>query len=394
MRKFRLFLALGLLLTIFLQGCSGSTSSGGKSDSGDVIKVGLLTAFSGGGSLYGPPTEKAAQLAIDEINEAGGLLGKQLKLVVGDTATDPKTASERAKSLIDKDKVTAIFSELTSAEREAVVPVINKEDLLYFYDDIYEGGACAHNMFINAEVPEQQIKPVIPYLIKELDASNWFIVGSDYVYGHKSGDAVREAVEGNDGKIVGEEYSPLGTTDYSSLLTKIEKAKPDFIAMAMIGDAVAFMKQFHQRGLNKDIKVLAFASDENTVEAMGEAAVGMLEPTAYFWDQDTQANTEFKEKYFDAFGDDAPKQNFISIPTYDAIHSWALAVKEADTFETEKVKEFLTQVTFKGPRGEITYDSSSHHANLPIYLGEVQSDLTFKVIHELGVISPGNQCSF
>jgi urea transport system substrate-binding protein len=381
---------------LLLQACGGGSSetSGSKVDgssSADTLKVGLLTQFSGAGAIYGPPTKNVAEMAVKEINESGGLLGRQLELVVADTATDPKTATDRAKYLIDKEKVDVIFSELTSADREAALPVINKTDLLFFYNDIYEGGAFAENMFINGEVPQQQVYPSIKWMTEELGGKNWYVVGNDYIWPWTTTEHVEKAVEENGGQVLGVDYVPFGTADFSSILTKIEQAKPDFIVLEMIGDAVAFMKQFHQRGLDQSIKVLALAVDENMVDAMGESAVGMIETTAYFLDHDTPHNKVFLEKYYKMFGQDAVKQNFISIPTYDAIHLWALAVKEANSFETGAVKEKLVQVSFEGPRGKIQYDAESQHATLPMYLGEVQPDGKFEVIKDFGIISAGDQ---
>ncbi|HWL22568.1 MAG TPA: substrate-binding protein [Ureibacillus sp.] len=391
MKKFvkQLFI---LSLVLILGACSSSTSGGNDSsseDSEDAIKVGLITAFSGAAAVYGPPVKNSAQLAINEINEAGGLLGKELVLFEADTATDPKTASDQAKALSNNKKVDALFAEVTSAERNAVLPVIEKSGQLFFYNAIYEGGEFSESMFINGEVPNQQISPVYPYIMKEFKGSKWFIIGEDYVWPKKTSEAVHKAVEEADGEVVGEEYVPLGNSEYSSILTKIKSAKPDFISLQTNGPAaVAFMKQFKSMGLDKSTKVVALAVDENSISAMGDAAEGLLLSAAYFTDMDTPENNKFKESYFNAFGEDAPKPNFITVPTYDAIHQWAKAVEAANSLDPDKVKEQLSKVTFTGPRGEVVYDQKSQHAKLPIYLAEAQSDGTVKIINEFGSVEP------
>lgn len=386
-----------LLITMLLVACGSSedsTSEGAISSNGDgndEIKIGLLVAMSGSAAPLGPPTLNAAELAIHEINESGGVLGKKLTLVVGETATDPKTANDRAKSLIGRENVSAIFSQLTSAEREAVLPEINKADLLYFYNNLYEGGGCAPNMYLNGEVPGH-ITPVISHIIEEYDASNWYIVGNDYVWPHKTSEVLKKVLDEHNGQVVGEDYVPMGTTDFSSVLSKIEQSQPDIISLQMIGDSIGFMKQFHQRGLHENTKVLALAVDENMVDTMGEAAVGMLKAAAYFLDYDSESNQQFLMSHDEIIGGQ-DKQNFASVPTYDAIHMWAMAVNQANTLETEKVKEQLNQISFTGPRGTISYEADSQHAELPIYLGEVQEDGKFKVIKDFGMVPSGEQCN-
>jgi urea transport system substrate-binding protein len=384
-KYFQMFFILSIVLA--LGACSSSSTEG--SGSSDKIKVGLITAFSGPAAVYGPPVKNSAQLAINEINEAGGLLGKDLKLVVADTATDPKTASDQAKALLNNENVDALFAEVTSAERNAVLPVVEKTDRLFFYNVLYEGGAFSPNMFINGEVPNQQISPVYPYIMEEFGGSEWFIIGEDYVWPRKTSEAVHKSVEEAGGKVVAEEYVPLGNSDFSSLLTKIQSTKPDFISLQTNGPAaVAFMKQFKSRGLDKTIKVVALAVDENSISAMGEASEDLLLSAAYFTGMHSPENKKFKDSYFKTFGNDAPKPNFITVGTYDAVHLWAKAVKAAGDLEIDKVKEQLIKVSFTGPRGKVMYEKDSQHAKLPIYLAEVQSGGKVKIIHDFGSVAP------
>lgn len=395
MRKKNFLLSLFLIVAMILAAC-GSTETGSESSSQskssnneDVIKIGLLTAYSGAASSYGPGVKNAAELALKEINENGGLLGKEVVLVDADTATDPKTASEQAKSLVENENVDALFSELTSAERNAVVPVIEGKELLYFYNVVYEGGEYLDNMFINGEVPNQQVAPVYPYLMDKYNGSKWYVVGEDYVYARETIKHVKSVVESVGGKVVGEEFVPLGESEYSSLLAKIQAADPDFISLQNNGPAAAaFLKQFHAMGLNKDIKVIATGMDENSVASIGPAAQGLFISGAYFSSLDTPENKEFSEKYYNEFGKDADKPNFITVPTYDAIHLWASAVEAANSLDIEPVREQLTNVSFVGPRGEIKYEAGTQHATLPIYLGEVQKDTSIEVVKEFGSIVP------
>ncbi|MGG1663347.1 transporter substrate-binding protein [Brevibacillus sp. NRS-1366] len=392
-----LFSIISILLVFTVSACGSienkeTVRNEEQSGGSDTIKVGMLTALSGVGSNYGIPTKNSAQLAVNEINDSGGLLGKKLELVVGDSGSDPKTASDSAKALLNKNKVDVLFAATNSAERNAILPVAEKTDQLFFYTVLYEGGAYSKNMFINGEVPDQQVVPVYPYMMEQYKGKKWFIVGSDYVWPRKTSEVVNEVVKKANGEVVGEEYLPLGTSNFTSIVSKIQSTKPDFISLELIGsDLIAFMKQFHGMGLHETVKVIALSGDENVVDALGKDGVGMFISAAYFYDMDTPENKRFLEAYFKANGKDAPKPNFTNVPSYDAVHLWAKAVEKANTLESEKVKEFLTKVSFNGPRGEVSYEEESRHATLPIFLGEVQRDGKIKMVKDFGKIPPGNQ---
>ncbi|WP_180994164.1 substrate-binding protein [Bacillus sp. Marseille-P3661] len=364
---------------------AGETNS---DESGNTIKVSLLTALSGPASPYGGTSVNVAEMAIKEINDAGGLLGKKLELMVGDTGTDPKVANEQAKIAIDKNKADVVFIQASGAERDSISPIAEEAGKMYFFTPITEY-VEAPNLYINGETPSQIIEPVVPYVIEEYDTKKWYIVGNDYKFPRDVSNVLKETLSAENAEVVGEEYVPMGTSNFSTILTKIQAAKPDMISMELIGsDAIAFIKQLRSMGLDKQVKIISFVVDEDSVKAMGEGAVGMIEPASYFYNLETEENKKFLERYNEMFGENAPRPNFISNGPYDAIHMWALAVKEANSLETEAVKEQISKVSFVGPRGEITFDEKSKYANLSIYLGEVQSDLEFKVVKDFGVIKP------
>jgi len=397
MKKY--LIGLLLLLCMVLTACNsesstetvGAEKANASANSEDTIKIGMLTAFSGTAGSYGESTFNSAQLAVNEINANGGLLGKQIEIVKGDSASDPNTANEQAKSLLTNEKVSALFSQITSADRNAVRPLFDNSEQLFFYDVLYEGGDYSDNMFVAGEVPEQQLEPVLPYIMNEYKGSKWYIVGEDYVWPHETSAVVKEVVEANNGEVLEEKYVPMGHSDYTSILTSIKATKPDFISLELnAGAAISFMKQFNEFGLAKDIKVIALAVDENTVEAMGPNAEGLLLSASYFYDMPSDANKTFTTAYTDTFGEDAPKPNFITMGSYDAVHLWAKAVEEAGSLEIAAVKEKLPTVSFDGPRGTIQFSADSHHAALPIFLGEVNNGAV-DIVKEFGVIDPSKQ---
>lgn len=381
---------LVLMLSLSLVACGEKKESSGSPDG--TIKLGLITPLSGSAATFGPATVNSSKLAVQEINEAGGLLGKKLELIVGDSATDPKTANEQAKTILEKNKADVLFMPELSSNREAIIPVAEKSGKLFFYNTTYEGGAWKDNMFVNGEVPQQQINPVIPYLAQNYNAKKWYIVGNDYVWSRELSKALKSSLKENGAEAIGEEYVPFGTSEFSTVLAKIQSAQPDFISLELVGsDGISFVKQLHAMGLDKKVKVFAFAVEETAVKAMGEGAVGMLTAVSYFRDLETGANQKFKDKYKSVFGADAPQPTFMNIGSYDAIHLWAKAVKEANSLEVNAVKEKLPNVSFEGPRGKESFDKDSHHAAFPIYLTEVQGNLDFKKVKDFGVVSAGKQ---
>ncbi|MCT2537154.1 substrate-binding protein [Aquibacillus koreensis] len=360
-------------------------TSGASND--NTIKIGIIADLSGSGSTLGPGAVNAAELAVEEINAGGGVLGKEVELITGDSASDAKTANDQAKTILNKNKADALFLMSNSANREAMMSTVEKSNKLFFYTPIYEGGSYGDNMYFSGEVPSQQIEPVIPHIMETYEAKKWFIVGNDYVWARKTSEILKGAVEGNGGEIVGEEYVPMGTSDFSTIISNIQSADPDFISVEVVGaDAISFVKQLESMGLDKGL--FAYNVDEDSIKAMGKGAVGMLEAASYFYNLDTEANKEYLKNYTEKFGEDAVRPNFVSNSPYEPIHIWAKAVNEAGNLEVKEVNEALPTVTFSGPKGEVSFDGEGHHASLPIFLGEVGDDLEVTIVKEFGIIEP------
>lgn len=367
-----------------------------KTEGADPIKIGQMAQLSGPASFLGPSEEAAARIAVEEINAKGGLLGRQVELIMCDTATDAGVANECAKRLLNQDKVDALFAATTSASREAVLPVVKQNrKTLYFYDAIYEGHACAENMWIMGTMPENQIFPMVPYMQTTYGGNKWYFVGDDYNWPQDTAKVSKIAFKEHGSELVGEKYVPIGTVDFTSILQHISEVKPNFILLITLpGDAVAFMTQFHSMGLSKNIKVIATLVEESAIKAMGPASEGLLIPVGYHTTLETERNKKFLENYYNVLGKDAPVQNFISMHTYDAVRTWALAVEKAGTLDHKAVAAALPTVTWEGPAGDVRLDKRTHHAFLPIHLAEVDANGVSVVIHSFGVVDPGQQCNF
>jgi len=390
MKRRHLATLMGLvLLALLLSSCGGGTSE-------DPIKIGMMAQLSGGASFLGPSEEAAAKIAVEEINSQGGLLGRELELIMCDTATDAGTANECAKRFINENHVAAMFAASTSASREAVLPVVEENgQTLYFYNAIYEGHSCSENMWVFGTMPENQIFPVVPYMQDEFGGNKWYFIGNDYNWPQNTLVISKQAFAENESELVGEKFVPIGTTDYTSILQDISEVKPDYILLIVLpSDAVAFMTQFHSLGLDENTKVIATLVEESTVEAMGEASNGLFISVGYHTSYDSERNRAFLDNYNKVLGEDAPVQNFISMHTYDAVHTWALAVEKADTLDYKAVAEALPTITWDSPAGEVRLDTSTHHAYLPISLVRVNENGVGEIVHSFGAVDPGPQCDF
>ncbi len=361
----------------------------------DTIKIGAIAQLSGGASFLGPSEEAAYRMAVAEINANGGVLGKQVELSIGDSATDPAVANTVAKRLLNQDNVIALFGSTTSASREAILSVVKRDrEALFFYNAIYEGHACDEDMFVMGEVPENQIAPLVPHLQDTMGGKTWYFVGNDYNWPQNTAKIAETVIPEHGGNLAGKKFVPIGTADFSAILQDISSIKPDFVLLIMLpSDVVAFMKQFRNQGLHEEITPIATLVEQSAIAAMGPAADGLLLPAGYFAGATDRAKS-FEDAYRARLGDDAAAQNFISINGYDAVNLWALAVEKAGSTDKEAVSEALAEVTFDGPRGRVSYAGETRHATFPIYLAKISADGTPEIVKDFGPVDPGEQCSF
>jgi urea transport system substrate-binding protein len=286
-RKVTALLTISFLLAAQLTGCGnggsesasasdGSASSEAESESEeDPIKVGILYSTTGDWSISETPMQNAAQMAVDEINEAGGIDGRQIEAVVADYGSDAAMAAERAQEMILEDEVCAIVGTNTSATREAVVPIIEQYDSLLIYNTFYEGGTPSDNVLYTNTSPSQQIKDYIPWIMENL-GTKIFFVGTDYEFPRISIEYAKELVEENGGEVCGEEYTTTDATDFSSVINKIKQADPDVVFSVVAGNSIVpFYKQYTQYGMDPaEVPICSTAAHEGAVAGAGDAVSG------------------------------------------------------------------------------------------------------------------------
>ncbi|BDI28196.1 hypothetical protein CCAX7_002470 [Capsulimonas corticalis] len=230
----------------------GAPAASAPADDGNSVKVGVLHSLSGTMSISEVSVRDATLMAIDEINASGGVMGKKIVPVVEDGASDWPTFAEKEKKLIQQDHVAVTFGCWTSASRKAVKPVVESLHGLLFYPVQYEGLESSPNIFYTGAEPTEQIVPAVDYLLKQ-GKKKIYLLGSDYVFPRTANKIIKAQLAAEGGTVAGEEYTPLGGTEYSTIISKIKDAKPDAIFNTLNGDSnVAFFKQFKDAGFTPD----------------------------------------------------------------------------------------------------------------------------------------------
>lgn len=402
----------GLILSAFLlaaavAGCGGEEERAGQEptapttgpNQGKPVKIGFLTAISGPASVYAPSGIQAIELAIEEVNEAGGVLGRKVEVILADDKTDPRSAEQEARRLVQQDVVLALHEGI-AANRDAAIPVFERANIPYIFAWSYEGGAlaggsetvCSPLVWSTGQVPDSWVAPPMEYLLTERGWKKWFMIGNDYKFPRTMIDRGKQIIKEHDGVVVGEEYAPLGTSDYAPLIARIQDAGRDVAVFNSLagGDLIAFFKQYAAAG-GDPARNITFAMDEQIYGAVADSAEGVLASADYFFTLATPENERYLEKLEGKFGDEAGISTAVSVQGYEAVHLWAKAVEEAGSFDTAAVSEALPTVSFAGPRGEVQFGDDRFMA-LPNALGVGEEDGTYRIIKQFPPVAPGPQC--
>jgi urea transport system substrate-binding protein len=327
----------------------------------------------------------AELLAIEEINKAGGVLGKKLVPVVEDGASDWPTFAEKATKLIRQDKVATVFGGWTSASRKAMLPVFERYKALLWYPVQYEGLESSPYIFYTGATTNQQIIPGLDYL-KEQGKKKIFLVGSDYVFPRTANKIIKAYAAANGMEILGEEYTPLGHTEYSTLVNKVTQAKPEAVFNTLNGDSnVAFFKQLKSAGATAEsMPVLSVSIAEEEVKGIGVDNIAG-QPVAWNYYQTTEnpANTAFVKAFKDTYGQDKVTSDPMEAG-YNAVYLWAEAVKKAGTVEVEAVKKAAGGIALERPEGLVTIDGETQHMYKTARIGIVQPDGLIKQVWDSG----------
>ncbi|ATW89374.1 amino acid/amide ABC transporter substrate-binding protein (HAAT family) [Halohasta litchfieldiae] len=370
-------------ITVSIAGCSG-----GGSDDSDTIKIGILEDQSGNFSINGLPKYRSSVLAIEEINEAGGILGREVEYVAPDPQSNVQRYRELAEQLILQDDVDMLTGAFASNTREAIRPTVNEEEQLYFYSNEYEGGLCDNTTFAIGSIPEQQYGTLIPYMIDEFGPEA-YIIAADYNFGQLSADWIRAYVEENGGEVVGEEFPPLSVSQYGSSINRIQDADPDFLATVLVGsNQSAFFTQAENLGLD-----VPMASSVNLSQSYEHVRFdpptmeGMHSAVYYMEEIPTDRNQDFVDRFYDRWPDNEYIAQMAMSP-YVTLQLYKQAVEEAGTVDQQEVISVLEEgMDVEAPSGDLSLKGSTHHMSHNMRLARVEEDHSISFI-ESDIVEP------
>jgi urea transport system substrate-binding protein len=357
-------------------GSDRTSTAGAKADtSGSTVRVGLLNSLSGTMAISEVTVHNALLLAVKEINADGGVLGKKLDPVSQDGASDWPTFAEKAETLITGDRVAATFGCWTSASRKAVKPVFERHRSLLFYPVQYEGLEQSPYIFYTGATTNQQIVPALDYLRKQ-GLTRLYLVGSDYVFPRTANKIIRAYAKGNGMRVLGEDYAPLGSTEFSTIVNKVKESGADAVFNTLNGDSnVAFFKEYKSSGMSaKALPVLSVSIAEEEVKSIGAPYLdGQLTAWNYYQTTPGAANTAFVEAYQAAYGKDKPTSDPMEA-AYLSVHLWKAMAEKAGSFDVAKVKAAADGITFDAPEGRTTVDGATQHVHKTARIGRIGAD--------------------
>ncbi len=360
------------------------TTAGRAIAQGGDIPVGLLFSLTGAVAVVESTLHDAALMAIEEINAAGGVHGRQLRPIIEDPASDPATYADRARRLMIRDKCVSVFGSYTSASRQAVLPVTEQRKNLYWYPTLYEGRECSRNVMYGGAVPNQQQDDLIAWAIENY-GPRFYMIGNNYVYPKEENNYCKTLLAELGGEVVNEEYVPLGHSDFSSVINRIRSEKPDVIFATVVGDSdVAFARQYHAAELDPaQMPVISLTRSEVEVKAIGgEAAAGHFSSAPYFMGHDTPENEAFVEAYKSRYGADQVT-HFVSEAAYFQVYQFKAALEKLDpgNITPEMIRDAAVGLTLNAPQGEVLIDENLHTHLWP-KIGQWQSNGQAEVIVE------------
>ena len=339
------------------------------------IKLGSILDTSGIFDAYGRPMDMAMRLAVDEINAAGGLLGREVEVHSYDTQSDMALYTQYGQQLTRQDKVDVVHGGILSASREAIRQTMRRSKTLYFYNVLYEGGVCDRNIFINGVTPAQQVAALVPYAMDN-SGKKVYILAADYNYGQNTARWIQKFVADNGGETVAVDFFPLDVSDFGSTIAKIQSVGPDLVFAPLVGGAhLSFFRQWAAAGMKDRIPLASTTmgvGNEHKV-LTPEEGNGIMVAYNYSQELDTPANNAFKDKWSTAYGD-SNLIHEIAVSNYQGVLTWAEAVRRADSIDREDLIAVLEQgLSIDGPAGTVTVDPKTHHAVLDVHIMEIEN---------------------
>jgi urea transport system substrate-binding protein len=370
---------------------AASVLASGVAQAADTIKVGILHSLSGTMAISETTLKDVMLMLIEDQNAKGGLLGKKLEAVVVDPASNWPLFAEKARELLEKDKVAVVFGCWTSVSRKSVLPVFEELNGMLFYPVQYEGEESSRNVFYTGAAPNQQAIPAVEYLMSEDGgkAERWVLLGTDYVYPRTTNKILRAFLnsKGVSDDDIMENYTPFGHSDWQTIVADVKKfasaGKKTAVVSTINGDAnVPFYKELANQGISaEDIPVVAFSVGEEELAGLDTGPlVGHLAAWNYFMSVDTPENAEFIKKWHAFIKDQKRVTNDPMEAHYIGFNMWAQAVQQAGTTDVDAVRQAMYGQEIKNLTGGVAVMNTNHHLSKPVLIGEIQGDGQFDVV--------------
>ncbi|MGH7069716.1 MAG: substrate-binding protein [Acetobacteraceae bacterium] len=366
------------------------------------IKIGVILPLTGLWTVFGRADSQGFQLAVDEINAAGGILGRKVEVILTDSQTQPRIVVEQANRLIREDRVDFLAGTFSSAARNAAAPVVTAANKVLLYPTFYEGqeqkyypGVCNPNIFMFGPTPQQQVWPHMEYMMGKY-GKKFFLIGSDYVWPRVTNEVSKEKLKDLDGTVVGEVYIPLGTPQYDTVLRQIRGSGANVILDTMAGgDEVSFRKQFVAAGMNKDFAIWSLAAEEVVTSGLGpQVSAGGYSSFDYFMTLKVPSNQAFIKRLKEKYGKGA-LMDTVGADMYNAAHMAAMALAKTGKVTTEGLREGLHGLVYKDAlQGTVTMRALDNQVIVPSYLMRVREGWTsiddmFEEIRHVDAVEPG-----
>ena len=344
------------------------TSEAARRAARSIYTVGLFVPLSSAAAVWGPSCQACAELAVDEINRAGGLRGREINLITVDAGAQPEQVADVAEQLLDCDALDAVVGMHISNVRAALAPRIGGR-IPYVYTPLYEGGEHRPGVYAIGETPEDQLRPALTWMAMQRGARRWALIGNDYVWPRASHALARRFIADFDGEVAWEVYLPLGTEDFEPCLERLAEMGADAVLVSLVGqDAIAFNRAFGEREMHRRLLRLSMAMDENTLLGIGaQNTINLFAASGYFTSLETEANHAFIERYRGRFGMRAPVPGAHGQSIYEGF-AFLNAAQNAERGRPVRIP---------GVRGSVYLDNG--RKGIPIYLAEADG-VNFRVL--------------
>ena len=358
----------------------------------EPIRIGGVLPFSGGLELFGNQARIGMDLAVTEINDAGGILGRPVEVLYEDNKTDPKTSVERATTLIRRDQVLAIAGPITSNARDAMMPTMSRMKTPLLYATNYEGGGCDRYLFAFNTVPNQELEKLLP-VMKQKFGNSFYMFGADYVWPQKMFATAGALVEGMGGKVVGTEFTPWGVKDFAPVIRRIRESGAKVLVFALPGaDGITFVKQAEELGLLAEVTVAFLGFAETYLGAFGAGKGQNMWVTVPFASSiDSPAVHDFVQRATAAAGGPVPVSHY-AFTHHNALKSIKEALEKVGRVDREALVDGLEGLSMGTSTGELRIGAKDHHVTLPMFLARTEGE-SLTVVDQLGAIAPNAGCA-